>query len=146
MAWQYVTVGKRALMDKILLSMYPVMTPEGKLKKNMDLKESCKLNGITSQTLYNWMRADNSLKLAWDSAQETQKEVMTIKAKENVFKAIDWEMGLRKREIVDVSFRFLEKTNKEFQPTSNIELKSTNMNFDISLEELNAKIKSLQDN
>lgn len=132
-------------MEKIMTDMYPVVI-DGKLKKPMDLKEASKLNWITSQTLYNWMKADNSLKLAWDSAQDTQREVMTIKSKENIFKAIDWEMGLRKREIVDVSFRYLEKTNKEFQPTSQIEMKAVNLNFDMSLDEINAKIASLQNN
>lgn len=136
---------KRAIMEKIMTDMYPVVI-DGKLKKPMDLKEASKLNWITSQTLYNWMKADNSLKLAWDSAQDTQREVMTIKSKENIFKAIDWEMGLRKREIVDVSFRYLEKTNKEFQPTSQIEMKAVNLNFDMSLDEINAKIASLQNN
>lgn len=145
MAGAHITIWKRAIMEKVLNSMYPTIV-DGKLKKSMDLKEACKMNGLTSQTLYNWMRADVSLKLAWDAAQQTQKDVMNSKAKENIFKAIEGEMGLRKREVVDVSFRYLEKTDKDFQPTAQIEMKSTNMNFDISLDEINAKIASLQNN
>lgn len=55
-------------------------------------------------------------------------------------------MGLRKKDVVDVSFRYLEKTSKEFQPTAQIEMKSMNMNFEMTLDEINEKIKSLQNN
>ena len=146
MAGRHITLGKRATMEKVINSMYPVITPDGKLRKNMDCKEACKLHWITSQTLSNWMKADTSLRLAWDAAQDSQKEVMTMKSKENIYKAIDWEMGLRKKEVVDISFRYLERTSKEFQPTAQIEMKTMNMNFDMSLEEINEKIKSLQNN
>lgn len=55
----------------------------------MTLEQACKECGITSMTLHNWMRADQSLRRIWDEAQSTRKEVMTMKSKENIFKAIE---------------------------------------------------------
>ena len=145
MAWRHITIWKRDIMDKVLTLTYPI-NDWSKIKKAMTLEQACKECGITSMTLHNWMRADQSLRRIWDEAQSTRKEVMTMKSKENIFKAIEWEMGLRKKDVVDVSFRYLEKTSKEFQPTAQIEMKSMNMNFEMTLDEINEKIKSLQNN
>ena len=60
----------------------------------------------------------------------------------NIEKAIygDKNMKMRPKEIVDLSFKLLTAIDRDFQPKSQIEVKSMNMNFDVSMEDLKRRI------
>lgn len=133
---------KRAYIERILTLTYPVKEWK-KIQSSIPIKDACREVWISDTTLYSWLQKDSKLKALWDEAQQNRMIAITDKAKENIYKAVDWEMGLKKKDLVDISFRFLEKTNREYQPTNQVEMKSMNMNFDVPIEELEERIKSI---
>lgn len=114
--------------------------------KPMTIKDACAESDITYQTFCNWLAEDTRLKSLYEQSKERRREFSKLIAKNNIDEALEWKKRLKDKEIVEFSFRYLEKTDKDFQPSAQLEVKSMNMNFDISNDELKARLDSLINN
>ena len=136
------TVWKIDILDQILTLQYPIIC-DGKIKKGLSLDQACEKVWITAKTFYSRRRNDIVLDEKYNEIKEMRNDMMREKAKNNIFEAIDWTTKLRPKEKIEFSFRYLEKTSPEFVQKQNIELKTNNLNFDISQDELDKKIREL---
>jgi hypothetical protein len=81
---------------------------------------------------------------AWNEVQEQRRELMHNVAEDAIDDALTWTTkGIRPAEKVNIAFRLLEKTNKAYQPKQQLEVKSMNMDFSMSEEELMRRIQEL---
>lgn len=133
-------LGRSQYVEMVLELTNPVLS--GWKVKKMTIVDACKKIGITPVSFHNWMKEDPVLKDAWETALSIRKELVRVKARDNIYEAIDWDIKLRPREKIEISKWFLEKTDNDFNPKSQVDVKSMNMNFDVSMEELQEKLKS----
>lgn len=134
--------SQASLVNKVMTLTFPQYV-DGKIKKKMGLEEACSQVGISLRTYHHWLKQDPSLKEMVDAAKASRMEILKELSINNIEKAVRGELKLRPKEVVDTSFRLLTSTDKEWQPRSQVEVKSVNMNFDLSIEDLQRKILDL---
>lgn len=143
--------GKWAVLDRtdkintILTLTYPTVV-EGKLKKPMTIADACASVDMTYMTLRNWLKADPVLAARFNEIQEYRRELMQSYAEDKIEDALTWKLKLRPADQVNTAFRLLEKTHKKYQPKQELEVKSINMDFTMSQEELMNRIQELSRN
>lgn len=145
-SWEHKNVlGKIDILNKVLTLTYPIIE-DWKLVQAMTLEDACKEVWITWMTLRNWRKQDPMLEDKWQNVMEARRELMKNYAEDTIDKALRWTLKLRPTDKVNTAFRLLEKTDKAYQPKQQLEVKSMNMDFNMSIEEMEAKIKDLYNN
>jgi len=132
--------NKVAVMEQILLLTHPSLFNK---KKKMNLMDACTEVWITKQTFYNRLKADPKLRDRWNEALDIRKETVKLVARENIFEWIDWDSKLKPREKIELSKWVLEKTDSDFNPRQVIESKNMNLNFDVSVTDIESQLRDL---
>ena len=136
-------ISKRDIVEKVLVLTYPRLM-EGKMVQPMSLIDACKQVWISYPTLCNYRKSDDVIAKAWDDTIEQRRDIMHWYAENAIDDALTWKTKwIRPAEKVNIAFRLLEKTNKAYQPKQQLEVKSMNMDFSMSMEELQRKIQEL---
>lgn len=138
--WRPWEINKISIIEQILVLTHPSLYNK---KEKINLEEACTKLWITKQTFYNWLKANPELRNRWDEAIEIRKESIKLVARENVFDWITWNTKLRPKEKIELSKWVLEKTDSDFNPKQVIESKSMNLNFDVSIDEMENQLKNL---
>lgn len=60
----------------------------------------------------------------YNKYKESYRWAITSFAEENIYSAISWKKDLSDKEVTDYSFRFLEKTNKAYNPSNDINIEA----------------------
>lgn len=142
--WLYPDRG--AVVRRILNLTFPHITEEGwDVKKGLPIYKACEEVGITQQTLTNWRRQDKDLAKIWDATIESRKEFMSETSGRIIEKALTWETRLRPMEQINVAFRVKEAYDSDFQKTTKVDIKSTNVNLNVGMskEEMQNRIMEL---
>lgn len=139
------TVGRIDIVAKIMNDTFPEYI-DGKLKKPMSTGEACKKNGISQQTFCTWMREDSDLNRRIAEIRESRRKMVAEQAEVNIHTAISGGMDLRDDQVIDASFRFLEKTNKEYQPTAKLDVRTATIDLTTPMEELIRQANELAGN
>lgn len=88
----------------------------------LSMREACLEAGINSNTVYTRMNESPPLRIVWDKIKEVRREKIRNAAESNIQKAITWKYkDLSNKEVVDFSFRMLERTDKNYNPKQVIE-------------------------
>lgn len=132
--------NKLAAIEQIMILTHPSLYNK---KKKMNLESACNELWITKQTFYNRLKADPQLRSRWDEALEMRKETVKLVARENIFEWIDSWSKLKPREKIELSKWVLEKTDTDFNPRQIVETKNMNLNFDISIQDMEIQLKNL---
>lgn len=110
----------------------------------MTVVEACREFGITPATFYLHMRKFPQLKRKYDDFRESKIAYFNSSAENNIEKALNGQLAsLKEKDIVDYSFRMLERTDKLFNPKQEIETRTISINVGRSNEELLEELKKL---
>ena len=115
---------------------------KGKLVKGMSLIAACEEAGITHQTFSKWRREDPEFAKIYEDSKSAMLELMRYQAKSIVNEALYGNLKLKDSERVNISLRFLEKTDEEFKDKKELEFKINN-DFNTPLSELEERAKDL---
>lgn len=134
------------IIESILISTAPKWNGK-KFAPSMSLKEACEKEGITDLTFRNW-RAD-SPKIAQyvDDVRESRKEMMHLMMKEvalkNVMEGLSGWVKLRPLDKINISLRYLEKTENEFNPSTKVDIENKTLVLNMGSEEMEQRIMEL---
>lgn len=132
--------AKSVVMDEVI--MYVQGSPDGKFLP-MDVQSACKKAGTTYQDVVSWMNDDIELKERFEGSLATVHKLAKLRAERNVMNALEGKLELNDKELVDASFRFLEKTDDRFNPTVKSENKNLSLAASTSIDDLVSQLKSL---
>ena len=89
------------------------------------------------------IKKDPSLSKMLTEYRENKQELMKFVAEDNLSRWLNWELNLEDKELVDLSLKVLERTDKAYNPRIEIEQTNKSLNFNIPLEELEKQFKEL---
>ena len=118
----------------------------GKMVKGMNLVAACYESGTTHQTFSSWLRKDKEFSDIYENSKKWMTEVMRFQARSIVQDALMGHLKLKDKEKVDISLRFLEKTDEEFKERKEIEVTFDANEFGVTMEELEQKAQILISN
>jgi len=116
--------------------------------RGMTILEACRQVGISDMTFRNWRAEDKKLHDYYEETKRARKEMahasMREHAMSNVFNALSGQTKLRTKELVDVSLRYLEKTDEWFNQSIKVDVENkTNPILNMTREELTQRIMEL---
>lgn len=111
--------------------------------KPLTIEQACKEVGIHKNTFFNRLKTHPELKLRYDELRESRRDYLRDLAEGNLERGLAGGLWLNWKELVDASFKILEKTDKAYQPKVEIEQKSININLDKSTDDILSEIWSL---
>lgn len=119
-----------------------------KMVRWMTILEACNKVWISDMTFRNWRQEDKKIHDYYESTKKARKEMahssMRDYAMNNVFNVLSWQVKLRQKELVDVSLRYLEKTDESFNQSIKVDVEDkTNPMLSMSREELTQRIMEL---
>ena len=105
--------------------------------------QACKELWIPYTTFYGHLNKFPSLKVKYNEMRENSREYVRQSAECNIEKAVTWGLDLTDKEVVDVSFKMLEKTDKNYNPKIEIETKSIWINLNKTSDDLLADLSAI---
>jgi len=113
--------------------------------QKMNTLEACREAWWTNpQSLYQLLARYPELKKEFERLKKQKMEYLQDVSVDNIWKAIKWEMKwIKNKEKVDYSFRLLEKTHKDFNPTQKVEQKIEEVNAERTAEDIMDDLKDL---
>jgi len=110
----------------------------------LNLAQACLESWLHYITFHTYMERFPTLQKKFDKLKEKRREYMKNVSESNIEKAITGKMKwLWDKEVVDYSFRMLEKTSKEYNPKQVIEQTVEEINPDRSTADILADITDL---
>lgn len=119
---------------------------KSKLKPNipMTVDQACKEFWITPNTFYKHLKAFPALNEKYQELKANRREYLKESAEANIELALTWGMkDLSEKEVLDASFKMLEKTDKNYNPKVEIETKSVSINLNKSSDDLYNDLASI---
>lgn len=135
-------VDKRWVVELVLSLMYPSVYDNS--REALWYKDACQACGTTPKTVSKWRRDLPEIADAWEHANLVQTELRQLVAENVIWDVIDGTTKVKTMDRVNTAFRYLEKTSSKFQPKTQIEMKSANINFNISIEDLEKQALSIK--
>jgi hypothetical protein len=132
---------ERVAIVQSLLKLTSLEYIDGKLKKRMGITEACEKIGVAYDTVAKWRKENPSIDEMFTAHKASRSSQMRYQAKTNVEKALYGHMKLKDKEVVDISLRFLEKTDDEFKDRKEISIKDIDLS--VPMEELEERAKLL---
>jgi len=112
--------------------------------KPLRIDEACKELWLTVVSFYYYLNKFPAVKEQYKVLKENRREYMREVSENNISKAIRWKMKtLKESEIVDYSFKMLERTDKNYNPKQIVETTVEEINVDRSTEDIIADIADL---
>ncbi len=111
----------------------------------MTIVQACREVWITSASFHNYVK-DPEVKPIYLKLKEERREFMKTMAEWNISKALAWWMNIQDKELVDFSFRMLEKTDKAYNPKTEIDANVEVFDASMSTKDLMAELAALLKN
>lgn len=134
------SIDKINIITRILSRTTPTYK-DGKVKKDMNIGAACAEEGITHQHFRKWLRDDPYLMRMYEENVAAKLELMRSMAKNHILEALGGGKKLKDKEMVDISLRFLEKTDDAWRDKHELEVKI--QDFNMSTEDLERKAREL---
>ena len=109
----------------------------------MTMEQAAREVGMTSQNFVHYVNKYPELKEKYYELREQRREKIKVMAETRVDQAIEWKLDLTDKEMVDVSLKALQATDKAWNPKVEIEANVKRLNLNVSEEQLIDKINSL---
>lgn len=109
-----------------------------KIKPNtaLTVQQACREYWIHPNTFYDHLRKFPAIKEKYELMKEDKREYIRSSAEDNIERALTGWLDLSDKELVDASFKMLEKTDKAYNPKTEIETKSIGINLSKKSENL----------
>ncbi len=131
----YMTYGK----SKITVAHHKNLKPH----KPMSVVQACEEYWISPMTFYSHLRKYPDIKEYYDNMKEDRREYIRESAESNIEKALNWWLELSDKDVVDASFKMLEKTDRKYNQKIEIETKTISVNINKSSEDLMADLSAI---
>ena len=114
----------------------------------MTIKEACEKEGISDLTFRNWRKENPKINEYYEEVKAARKEMLhdmlKANALENVMEVISWGVKVRPMDKANLSMRYLEKTEGEFNPSLKLDVdNNTKLQVSMSSDEMVARIMEL---
>lgn len=108
------------------------------LKPNqpMSLIQACREYWINHNTFYQHLKKFPAAKERYYELRENRREYLKESAEANIEKALTWWLEISDKDMLDASFKMLEKTDKNYNPKIEIETKSISINLNKSSDDI----------
>lgn len=138
-----------AIIEEVLMLIAPKWDAKRKtFVKAMTIAEACEKVDISPLTFRNWRNEDKKIHDYYENVMKARKEMQHSMMKDyalgNVMNVLSGSIKLRPKEIVDISLRYLEKTDSDFNQAIKVETEDkTNPLLSMSRDELTQRIMEL---
>lgn len=109
----------------------------------MTQEQACREIWMTSQNFLNYVNKYPELKEKYYTLREQRREKIKVLAETRIDQAIEWKLNLTDKEMVDISLKTLQATDKSWNPKVEIDATVKRLNLNVSEEQLIEKINSL---
>lgn len=110
----------------------------------LSVPQACEELGMKSQSFYHYLKKFPEVKDEYELLKENRREYMKELSESNIQKALSWKMKtLQEKDIVDYSFKMLERTDKNYNPKQVQEVIIEEINIDRSTDDILADITDL---
>ena len=106
----------------------------------LTMLQACREMGRTAQWFYKMINQFPDVKNKYKELREWRRQFLQETAETNIQNGITWWMDLTDKELIDASFKLLEKTDKAYNPKTEIETKQATINLDVTDSELQKEI------
>ena len=109
----------------------------------MTMSAACREVGISINSFIPHMKSDPDLSKMYQEYRENKQELLRFASEDNITKWILWELDLTDKEKVDTSLKVLQMTDSKYNQKIEVEQTTKNLNFNISLEDMENKFREL---
>jgi len=109
----------------------------------LTLWEACNEFWIAVVTFWSHLNKFPEAKELYKELKQNRREYLKELSEANIQKWLSWEMWMTWKEIVDASFKLLEKTDKAYQPKVEIESKSIWINIHKSTNDIMSELSEI---
>ena len=116
-----------------------------KLKPNkpMTVVQACRELWIWTKTFYTHLSRFPDINEKYQELKASRREFLKESAEANIEKALTWWMAITDKDVLDASFKMLEKTDKNYNPKIEIESKSISINLNKSSDDIINDLSSI---
>lgn len=146
----WLTKWWRAKFEKVLeLMLYGAKTYEAEENKwiksysPLTMQQATRELSMTPQNFLSYVNRYPELKEKYYDLREQRREKIKVISEENIDNAIGGKLDLTDKEMVDISLKALQATDKSWNPKVEIEANVKRLNLNVSEEQLIEKINSL---
>ena len=112
-------------------------------KTPLTMKQAVLEVGMSYQN-FNYITLNHpNLRRQYEEVKELRRERMRLIAEDNIEQWLSGKLDIDDKELMDYSFRMMEKTSKEYNPKLEVEANVNKYMLELSDEELLLKIKEL---
>jgi hypothetical protein len=109
----------------------------------MTLNQACRELDMLPQQFFYYLNTYPALKEKYEAIKVARREKVKHYAEDNLDKAIGGKMDIDDTDLANLSLKYLEKTDKAFNPKQEIDVISKNLHFNMSDEQIMSKIQEL---
>jgi len=123
--WAKVIKGEQNIIDWV------------KPNVRLNIHQACDELWIKSPSFYHYLKKFPDAREEYEQLKESRREYMREMSEMNIEKALSWKMKqLWEKDVVDYSFRMLERTDKNYSPKQVVETTVEQINPDRSTEDI----------
>lgn len=133
----YLTFWKKEIIDKENIKR--------KVKPNvaLNITQACRELGISTSKFYQDLWKFPALKEKYELLRESKREYLRAEAEANIESWLTGKLEISDKDMMDASFKLLERTDKNYNPKMEIETKSININLTKTSEDLFNDLKEI---
>lgn len=109
----------------------------------LSIDDACREVWMNRMTFYYYRNNTPALREKHIQFKDNRRELLKDRAEDTISKALHWEMNITDKDILDTAKWMSEKTDKAYNPKIEIEQTTKNLNFDISITEMEEQILEL---
>lgn len=109
----------------------------------LTLEQACAEKWMNRQSFFYYINNYPALKEKYETVKIARREKIKTLAEDNLDRAIWGKMNIDDIDLANLSLKFLEKTDKAFNPKQEIDVVSKNLHFNMSDEQIMNRINEL---
>lgn len=109
----------------------------------LTIDQACKEVGMSRISFYYYRNTIPAIREKHVELKENRRELLKDKAEDKIYDALHWNLNISDKDILDTAKWMSEKTDKAYNPKIEIESKSTALNFDVALEDMQEEFLEL---
>lgn len=99
------------------------------VKQALTITQACREFGINPQTFWRHLKKFPEANELYQELKAQRRELLKELSEGNIEMGLSWGLDLTGKELMDASFKMLEKTDKAYQPKVEIEQKTISINL-----------------
>ncbi len=109
--------------------------------KALTIKEACLEFWIAPITFWSHLKKFPEAKELYRELKQDRREYLKELSEVNISKWLSWSLDITDKELMDASFKMLEKTDKAYQPKVEVEQKTISINLHKSTNDIMGELQ-----